>query len=359
MKHIALRKSIGNIKGRVENFSELNSSIAMQTHILAMNSSVEAARAGDSGRGFAVVAQEIKKLADQTRENAQAFSREVLKSVDSAERDAAALEHSLAESEGNRLVQQSLNLVQLLVRNLFERTADVRWWATDEALWKAAGEPTPELCARATERLRTIHRYYTVYHDLVLFDLQGKVLCSALGQNHAQSAARQTGTAGWFTRAGALRSGDEYSVSKVYASPLHAGRRLLTYATAVREGGQVNGRALGILAVYFDWQSEAQTVVQEESGFSEEELRSHRALILDADHRVIASSDTADLDMTLTLPVADASVPARGCTSGPDGALVAYARTVGYQEYDGLGWYGVIVRAPERSVAAADDAAAH
>jgi methyl-accepting chemotaxis protein len=55
---------------QIGSISQLVSELANKTNMLALNSSVEAVRAGEHGKGFSVVANEIRKLADQSQQSA-------------------------------------------------------------------------------------------------------------------------------------------------------------------------------------------------------------------------------------------------------------------------------------------------
>jgi hypothetical protein len=60
--------SVGEILSKINNVTEFISSVANQSNMLGLNASIEAARAGELGKGFSVVANEIRTLANQSKE---------------------------------------------------------------------------------------------------------------------------------------------------------------------------------------------------------------------------------------------------------------------------------------------------
>lgn len=69
--------------------------ISNQTNILALNASIEAARAGDYGRGFAVVADEIQKLAEETRDAVDKIGNIITEVVQNTENAVNVMEQSV------------------------------------------------------------------------------------------------------------------------------------------------------------------------------------------------------------------------------------------------------------------------
>jgi methyl-accepting chemotaxis protein len=70
-------EALTTASGDIEKFIIQAKVIAKQTHMLALNASIEAARAGDEGRGFSVVAEEVRKLANQAAQAATSTSNTV------------------------------------------------------------------------------------------------------------------------------------------------------------------------------------------------------------------------------------------------------------------------------------------
>lgn len=331
-----VREVIEQINIDLQQYGAANRQVVMQTKLLGLNAVIEAARAGDAGKSFAVVANEVQRLAAQAAQTADVFQSKVEQRIDASR----AL---VGELEAARLIDLAESLVQLIVRNLYERTADIRWWATDSAVWQALADPTPQSIATATTRLGVLRRYYTVYSDLVLVDRDGRAVATANPSYRDEVHALDHRTAVWFNAAMKLTSGDEYFADEVRQSRSQSGRQVMIYATAVRQGGETHGRMLGALGVYFDWELQGKSMVADEIALGPVERARTDVMLLDGKRRVIASTDQSALFSTFTLKDDGAK---RGSYYDADGAIVAFAKTHGYQEYDGQGWVGVVLQRP-------------
>jgi hypothetical protein len=303
--------------------------------ILALNALIEAARAGEHGRGFAVVAGEVRSVSTQIADVASELQQSLGGRIDTLKQ---ATEQMAAQARADRLVDLALNAIEIADRNLYERTCDVRWWATDAAVVDCAAAPTTAAVEYASKRLGVILSSYTVYLDLWLCDLAGRVIANGRPDRY-QVVGAQVGGEPWYARGRDLQSGDDYAVADINSCALLKGAQVATYVASVRAGGDTHGKPIGVLAVHFDWEPQSRAIVQGVRLTPEEASRT-RVMLVDAKRKIIAASDGRGI-LTSDFPLNAEGRPS-GSYTDPSGRLVAFHVTPGYETYRGLGWYGVI-----------------
>lgn len=311
-------------------------SVNRASKMLVVNAQVVAARSGEAGRSFMVVAEEFKRISGQIDDIAGALEQQVRGDLTELSAIGGAI---LGQLRGQRLADLALNAIEIIDRNLYERTCDVRWWATDSAVVDCVAQPDAAKADHAGRRLKVILDAYTVYLDLWICDRAGTIVANGRPDRYpvrGQSAREMA----WFRDALATKSGDDFAVADIARLEALNGAPTATYATAIRQGGLANGAAIGVLGVHFDWQAQAQTVVDGVRLTPDEKART-RVLLLDQKHRVLAASDGVGvLSETVKLDVAGGVM---GSYAKGD-RTVGYARTPGYETYQGLGWYGCLVQ---------------
>jgi hypothetical protein len=315
--------------------------INREAKMLAFNALIPAARAGEAGRGFSVVAEEFKQISSRIDEVTADLQSQVEGDLKELSAIGAAI---LGHLRGQRLADLALNAIEIIDRNLYERTCDVRWWATDSAVVDCATAATDAAAAHASGRLKVILDAYTVYLDLWICDAQGRVIATGRPERYPRVVGSSVAGAAWFRDAKATASGQDFVACDVERASLLNDAPVATYAAAIRRDGAVNGEVVGVLGIHFDWQPQAHAVVDGVRLTDEERGRS-RVLLLDRTGRVLAANDRrGELTDRFALPTS-----AVGMGSYADqGVTVGYALTPGYETYEGLGWYGCIVQEERR-----------
>ncbi len=177
--------------------------------------------------------------------------------------------------------------------------------------------------------------------NLLLVGIDGKVVACSQADKFGNLAGADLSGANWVRRAMLTQSGDQYIVDDIFRDNLHNNKMVAVYATAVRRKGNVDGQPVGVLGVFFDWEEQSRIIVENEPSLSQEEWQRSRVLLLDNNKRIIAASDNNDLFSIFPLVHQQQQ---KGYYILENGDVVAFAKTIGYQEYDGLGWYAVIIQ---------------
>ena len=161
---------------------------------------------------------------------------------------------NLHETVVSAILQDSRFLASLAIdimdRNLYERANDCRWWALTSAFRSKLAQP--ELADADRQELASILSYinglYTVYSNLILFDLHGRVV--AVSRPEEGPAVGSSLGEEWVRRALSQSDSQGYAVSSFGATPLYGGRHTYVYAAAVH--GPACNNAVGGVGIVFD-----------------------------------------------------------------------------------------------------------
>ncbi|PMR73746.1 methyl-accepting chemotaxis protein [Billgrantia endophytica] len=337
-QHIADISSLSDamlrgVDAALEQITEVNRA----THLLSVNARIEAALANEAGVGFAVVATEMKRLSSEVESITQQLRTQAQR-TGSQMRDAVS--GYVTQVRDARLCELALVNIDLIDRNLYERSCDVRWWATDAAAVACTLDPSSSACAHASKRLGQILDSYTVYMDLVLVDCEGRVLANGRPAQFT-SEGMDVSDSPWFQQAMATHDGSEFGFFTVHESELVCGKRVLAYSCAVREGGKI----LGVLGILFDWDALALTIVRCTPLTAAEWTRT-RVCIVDDQGLVLADSQSdgnSRLEVGGWKSLFEQPRGSLVTKMGGRDVCVAHAASPGYETYR-TGWHSLILQ---------------
>jgi hypothetical protein len=227
--------------------------------------------------------------------------------------------------------------INILKRNLYERTADVGYLATDSELLSFLGldsenQDQDEAAARIVSRLREYQKEYTVYDEIIVLDLEGRVRthldeASPISSSHDPLIAKTL----------ALNPdglGNNYLETFCQTDLRPARGKALIYSQTIFDTSGTS--PLGVLCLCFDFEDELRRIFQDLAQGDGKAT----VVILDETGCVIASADPKVADVGQALPL-NLHEEFSLVSLGGREYLATTQATDGYQGFYGLTWYGM------------------
>ncbi len=211
--------------------------------------------------------------------------------------------------------------IDVLIRNLFERTADIGFLATDSQIRRFLAEPSVETTEAIQQHLSHYVRYYSVYQDVILLSPDGQILLRldpAQTQKYSRDPLVQH----------CLQHPHQLSESFRYSDLQPEQNQSLIYAQAVLSE---QGLVLGILCLCFKFNDEITTIFKNLLPEHSQSILLLKAedgsTVFSSNPELLPPQHTAGLQQQLGLR----NVENRDY-------LLSFARTQGYQGYYGPAW---------------------
>lgn len=228
--------------------------------------------------------------------------------------------------------------IDILIRNLFERTADIGFLATDDDIRKFINtfvsdyeEGADTQKEELQKRFKEYVAKYSVYFDIVLANTNGKILTrlnddikvDKIDQKYLHEV---------------LNSNDDYVESYQDFNFIPQYDKNLVYSFKVTETNDPDSKNLGVLSLCFKFKNEMRDIFSNLLDHKNKEV----LMILDENGAVIASSDRDHIRLGSQLPIILDEEFKIITFAGRD-YIAKTCETNGYQGFKGLKWYGHIM----------------
>ncbi|MBT3468107.1 MAG: cache domain-containing protein [Opitutae bacterium] len=306
--------------------------------LISINGIILATDLGKAGTSFIPIFDQITTTGNSTTGKMEELLSEM--SSDMLQQNLKALENF------------SKQAIDLIDRNLFERAADVRWWSTDHAFWEALQNNKDENFEEASKRLGIINASYTMYRDLVIADSNGRIVANSKSENRDKLKRMNVSEQSWFRQGMQISRSVQFGVQDVCNSDLENEETSLIYCGGILEDGQREGKVLGVLGIFFDWENLAGPILEGcLPRIKNEVVEGGAAFYMNGEREIIASTDSDHfaIGQEVNIPIENLKLEDGESASGiftDKGRkfIIGSSKTQGYREYTGLGWTAHVVR---------------